>query len=86
VALKSLWVNSSAALVVNGSNIDVATAVLLLKLYPGFAPIAVESYTNKHSWQSLQLRKSEEPVKKKKPKGKRQYRSLSVRLAAILSS
>jgi hypothetical protein len=76
VALKSLWVNSSAALVVNGSNIDVVTAVLLLKPYPGFAPIAAENYTSKHSWQSLQLRKSEEPVKKKKPKGKRQYRSL----------
>jgi hypothetical protein len=45
VALKSLWVNSSAVLVVNGSNIDVVTAVLFLKPYPGFAPIVVENST-----------------------------------------
>jgi hypothetical protein len=58
VAPKSQWGKSSAALVANSSNIDVTNAVLLLKHYPGFAPIAVKSYTSKHTHQqSFQLRK-----------------------------
>jgi hypothetical protein len=46
---KSLWGNSSAVLAVNASNTDVATAVLLLKHRPGFAPIVVKNWLIKHS-------------------------------------
>jgi hypothetical protein len=57
VVLKSQWGKSSAALVANSSNIDVATAVLLLKPHPGFAPIAVKSYIgDQNCQQSFQLK------------------------------
>ena len=76
VALQPQWGKSSASTVVNISNTDVATVAPLLKLYPGFAATAEESYTSKNSRYNLQLRKPEKYLKKKSQKGTGKYHSL----------